>query len=359
MSAAERQNFIDWMKTIGMFLIVTGHVIGGPFAAFNQISQPAYTKQLGVAFFVFIAGWGLANVTKPSLFTVYKRLYAIFAYGILFAIFFSAYYYLTKGELQLSNYSPFVFGANVLFNNFPANPTTWYIGTYFHIVLFWFVFLRKLTVSPMVLIGAFLTENIIRIALLAMELNFVAYMLFPNWLTVFMLGQYLHNTKDNPSPKVALMFAFAWGIVAVTWSNIMPVFSIGEGFPQRQVGNGNGLNLIIQSLLISIVYLLSTWLFFELTRRLPSSRVVQFLSRNTIIVFIIHIPIIFDFHSTWYRILRDTPLFEWRQESLILLVYILTMLVSEIITKVMNLERWKGPLWNVVSPALVKLGLTK
>ena len=71
-----------------MFLIVYGHVVGDPFNPFNQITQPAYTKQLGVAFFVFITGWSLANDNRNGLRVVFNRLFAIYFYGILFALLF-------------------------------------------------------------------------------------------------------------------------------------------------------------------------------------------------------------------------------------------------------------------------------
>ena len=45
----------------GKLLIVFGHVIGDPQNPYNLVTQPAYTKQVGVALFVFITGWGLAN----------------------------------------------------------------------------------------------------------------------------------------------------------------------------------------------------------------------------------------------------------------------------------------------------------
>ncbi|WP_343074996.1 acyltransferase family protein [sulfur-oxidizing endosymbiont of Gigantopelta aegis] len=63
----KHQHFVDWMKALGMFLIVYGHVVGNPLNIFNLISQPVYTKQIGVAFFVFITGWSLANESKKGL----------------------------------------------------------------------------------------------------------------------------------------------------------------------------------------------------------------------------------------------------------------------------------------------------
>jgi peptidoglycan/LPS O-acetylase OafA/YrhL len=50
-----RVDYIDWLKAVGIFLIVFGHYFGEPY---NQFTQPIYPKQLGVDFFVFMMGWG-------------------------------------------------------------------------------------------------------------------------------------------------------------------------------------------------------------------------------------------------------------------------------------------------------------
>jgi hypothetical protein len=94
----------------------------------------------------------------------------------------------TRHGLQLSNYLPFVVGANVLVNAFPANPTTWYIGTYIHLLLLWALVLRRITVGPRLLIGVLAAEVLIRALLLTAAGAFVAYMALSNWITVLLLG---------------------------------------------------------------------------------------------------------------------------------------------------------------------------
>ncbi len=354
--ANNHQNFIDWMKAVGMLLIVAGHVIGDPYSAFNQIAQPAYTKQLGVAFFVFIVGWGLSNVRQPSFYTVYSRLFAIYFWGILFALFFTCLFYLSKSQLQLSNYLPFMVGINVVFNNFPANPTTWYIGTYIHILLLWFFFLRHHPVSKLTIALALVIENGIRIPLLMSDQNFIAYMLVPNWLTVFVLGCYLHQQADRPSMKKAMIIAMAWLLVAVTWTYVMGYLSFGKGLPTRSIDLAQPWASVLQSSLISLVYLLSTWLFFQFARCLPASRLVRFLARNTLINFIIHLPIIFAFHPTWYAWLDNFQPIE-RRISLIFLVYISCAVVSEILHRLFPYQRLKQPLWQLLLPLFRMLHL--
>lgn len=344
-ATTQRQNFIDWMKAIGMFLIVAGHVIGDPNAVFNLVSQPAHTKQLGVAFFVFVAGWGLANVSHPSWHTVYKRTYLLLAYGLASALFFSAIFYYFKGTLQLSNYLPLFLGINVLFDNFPANSTTWYIGTYIHIVLLWFFVTRHLSVNTATLCIAFLIEFIVRTILISAGVSFIAYMLFTNWLTVFLLGHYLHNSADDSSLKNALLTGFCWVVVAVAWSLGLGMFTIEHSLPFNHLVMNSSLAVPLQSFFISTIYLLSTWLFFHFTRRLPSNAIVQFFSRNTILIFIIHLPIIFAFHPTYYQWLEG-PLFDYRRISLILLVYLGSAVLSEVLTRLLRLERFRDRIWE-------------
>ena len=76
-----QQHFIEWMKAVGMTFIVIGHIFGGTDVLFNSVSAPIYTKQLGVAFFVFIAGWGMARTLKPRILCAYQRLFPILFYG--------------------------------------------------------------------------------------------------------------------------------------------------------------------------------------------------------------------------------------------------------------------------------------
>jgi fucose 4-O-acetylase-like acetyltransferase len=134
-TAAAHQNFIDWLKATGMILIVIGHTVGSPDALFNSVSAPIYSKQLGVAFFVFVAGWGLGNHHRPRFEEAFKRLFPILFYGGVCALLMSAITWIDIHDLAESNYLPLALGVNVFLNYFPANPTTWYIGMYLHLVL--------------------------------------------------------------------------------------------------------------------------------------------------------------------------------------------------------------------------------
>lgn len=97
-------HFIDWMKSLGMFLIVFGHVAGGSIL---YLTPPINAKQLGVAFFIFTVGWGLARESRDRLQVVYNRLFPVFLLGLGFAVVMSAVVFVTQRGLNKSNYLPF------------------------------------------------------------------------------------------------------------------------------------------------------------------------------------------------------------------------------------------------------------
>ncbi len=344
----ERQNFIDWMKAVGMFFIIVGHVVGSPYNLFNLASQPIYTKQLGVCFFIFIMGWGLANEHRTSFQVVFKRAFPIYFYGIAFALLLSVIFAFTKNDINESNYLPFMLGINVFFNNFPANPTTWYIGTYLHVLLFWFFFIRGRQVTNTHLVIALFIEISIRALLLYFNKHFVAYMLLPNWITVFMLGGYLFQRKDTHWRPRAVFIVSAWIIVVAYWASPLNTLVLSGSFPFRQFTNQIATTeswaSILLSIVISVVYLLNTFVFFELFRRLPCLGIVKFFARNSLITFIIHMPLVYALNNYVYLYFED-----WVQRTvLILLIFIGTAIISELIQKIVNVRYFQDKAWRVI-----------
>src|SRR5262245_9230597 len=96
-------DFIDWMKALGMLLIVYGHIAGDSIV---HLTPPIYPKQLGVAFFIFIIGWGLARESRHRLQVVYNRLFPVFVLGLSFAVVVSAVAFTMERGLNKSNYLP-------------------------------------------------------------------------------------------------------------------------------------------------------------------------------------------------------------------------------------------------------------
>ncbi len=343
----ERQSFIDWMKTFGMLLIVTGHVIGDPFNVFNRITQPLYTKQLGVSFFIFIIGWGLANEARTGARVLFNRVFPVYFYGLLCAVFLSGIFYFLKGDINESNYLPFIFGLNVFFNHFPANSTTWYIGTYLHILLFWFFFMRSREIKKRHLVFSFLCENMVRCLLISWNKEMIAYMLLPNWLTVFLLGSYLHKKRDAVLNSKVFVLISIWVAIVLFWSSSFNLLSFDRSFPFREPSwEQQIIALPLRSFMISCLYLANTLLVFEVFRRLPSFRVVSFFARNTLIIFIIHIPIIFELSGYFYETFGF--LGELKRLALIVVLFVGLALFSEWVQTIINLKLLREKAWNAV-----------
>jgi peptidoglycan/LPS O-acetylase OafA/YrhL len=226
--AAARLPFIDWMKAVGMLLIVYGHVVGG---ISNFGTPPIYQKQLGVAFFLFVAGFSLARDARPPRRLVVTRLFEIVLVGTLFAVVSSLASAAAGGRGQLSNYLPMLGGVNVLRNGFPANPTTWYIGTYIHVIVLWAVAVRHVAVTPAVIAASLGLEVAIRAVLWPRAGGYVAYMLLTNWMTPFLLGVYAgRRPPDTRYP--------AWATAAAAVAVALPlasglVWSYDADFPFR------------------------------------------------------------------------------------------------------------------------------
>ncbi len=339
----KHQSFVDWMKAMGMLLIVTGHVFGDPFHIFNSVSQPIYTKQLGVAFFVFITGWSLANETRDGFRVVFNRIFPIYFYGFLFAVLLSTVYFSVGADINESNFLPFIGGINVFFNYFPANPTTWYIGTYLHLLLFWFFFIRGKEIGKRHLVMAFLFENIVRCTLLYWDQNMVAYMLLPNWLTVFILGGYLYKQRDSRWTLKVVWLSIFWVLVLVFWSSSFNLLHFDKSFPFRTLLFDGLWELPLRSLLISTIYLASTLVVFEITRRLPLFRIVSFFARNTLIIFIVHMPIIYAL-SQYFDSISDVVLV--RKIVLVFMIYVGLAMISELVQKPINVKYYSNKSWN-------------
>lgn len=291
-----RLAFIDWMKAIGMFLIVFGHVVGGPL---NALTPPIYQKQLGVAFFLFVTGFTLARETRPVGRVVVNRLFEIVLVGGAFAVLVTLASLASGGRGQFSNYLPLLLGANVLVNNFPANPTTWYIGTYTHIILLWATVVRHLRVTPTLIAVVAVAEVLIRTALWTSAGTFIAYMSFTNWLTVWLMGLYAGRTAHTPAP--------AWTSVAAAVAVAAPlvcglIWPFDDGFPFRALPAAGPWARLVASVGVSFFYAGATWLAFRATSRLARSSTVEFLAAQTVVVFVVHMPVyhlLAPLMSTW------------------------------------------------------------
>ena len=341
-SNAKHQDFIDLMKAVGMFLIIYGHIVGDPSNLYNLLAQPVHTKQIGVAFFVFLTGWGLANNTRPPLRAVFNPFYF---YGILFAVFLSALFFFTKNDTNPTNYMPFILGINVFVNYFPANPTTWYIGTYLHILLLWYFLFQGKTIGKKHLVVAFVIENTVRSVIMAWHQDYIAYMLLPNWLTVFLLGMYFHQKQQERTTPFVFILIAAWIGVFIVSTSVASVIGFDGEFPFRNMTSDFALSVPLESLLISATYIVHTLLFFEIARRLPGHAIISFFARATLITVIIHMPLILETHKYFYKLFASGDV---ARIVFIFVIYIGTALIAETVQRSVDIKSVGNRVWNAI-----------
>ncbi len=298
---AARLSFIDWMKAIGMLLIVYGHSAAGTH---YFITDPIYVKQLGVAFFVFVMGFTLARESRPASFVIFSRVFPVFLYGFFFAVLMSVIGLWIRRDPAESNYLPLLLGINVGFNSFPANPTTWFIGTYFHLVVIGTLLIRHWKLSWLWLAAWIPVSVCIRAYLLAFELPYIAYMLLTNWMSVLLVG-FLFGKRmscvstDGSDRKADWVFLLSLGACLFgVWPLMVSPMGFSNDFPFELIATASQpTTLLITSFFAETIYLLGTLFVFRLSLLLPWSHAIEVLARNSLFVFIVHMPLIYALHS--------------------------------------------------------------
>lgn len=349
-------HFIDWLKALGMLLILLGHVFGSTEILYNHVSAPIYTKQLGVAFFVFITGWSLANDQRSPMRIVFNRLFPIYFFGLACAISISTIGLLTGSDPNESNYLPFLLGLNVFLDYFPANPTTWYFGLYIHLILFWYFFMahRKITLVH-VLIGV-LFEIALRTLLIDLDSfsadwngKFTAYMILPNWLTPFLLGAYLRHIGDTRWRPQTTLLAISWAGVIALWGYYNAHLEFKGSFPFLTPSNDSTLNVALCSALITALYSLHTLVAFDILRRLPLPKFIAFLARNTLLTVILHMPLIYAYVDLIYERIADPTL---KRLVVVAILYLGISLFSEMVNRLVPMKKISNAMWHAVARPL-------
>jgi hypothetical protein len=123
-----------------------------------------------------------------------------------------------------------------------------------------------------------------------------------NWLDVLLLGLMVGCGRFNPRHgflPLACIVPLLWPVLLrmVGWQLTFPFMSLG---PSR---SDFGSTLLVSGL-VSATYLTYTWSAFRITRWLPASHVAAFFARNSVIVFILHMPV-------YYMLEFVLPRFEW------------------------------------------------
>ncbi len=281
---------LDWMKAIGICVIVYGHVAHATTVSWVP---PIYVKQFGVALFLFAAGFALARERRSPIEAVISRVMPVYMFGLATAAAISAAGLLFGTGLATSNYLPFAAGANVLFDNFPANPTTWYLGTYVHALLLWALVFSRHRPGAAVIVAALAIEMTARIVLREWAGPYVAYMLITNWLSVFIAGLMM---GARPTAKARGGAAVYLAVLAV----LIGAISFGAGrlnpvpeFPFMTFGDESVLDRMVFSILVSALYLSSALLVFKATEHAPAPAAVRFFARNSLIIVLLHMPLFF------------------------------------------------------------------
>ena len=291
----ERVDALDTMKALGLTVIVYGHVAHATTVA---LAPPIYVKQFGVAFFLFAAAFSLARERRSPVSAVVRRLRPVYGYGLALALVLTALGAASGTGLALSNYLPFAGGVNVVRDAFPVNPTTWYIGTYVHALLLWAVLLRHVVVKRWMIAAAIVVEIPVRAALMQFAGPYVAYMLLTNWTSVLLLGFYCGSRQPAPerhAPVAAAGFAtllavLLAGSAAIFWNLLQTV----PTFPLMTIAPGSGWSAaLIVAAGTSWCYFVTTLLVFAVARRLPAPALAKFIARNSLIVFLVHMPVYF------------------------------------------------------------------
>ncbi|MGH8564791.1 MAG: acyltransferase family protein [Gammaproteobacteria bacterium] len=297
--------FVDWLKTVGISLIVYGHVAA---ATTTTWTPPVYPKQLGVAFFVWAMGYTLAHERRTVWRVLYNRSFEVLLFGTACALLMSLIGLARSWDIAESNYLPLALGFNVFINAFPANPTTWFIGTYLHLLLLWAFLLRTTRITPWVLAGSCVLEILGRAALIEFAGGYVAYMQLLNWLTVFLMGIAMGRRSPIPRqvdrivPILAVALVLCWPVALgyVTWKLTFPFMS--------PTSTGPGVATLGTSLGASFVYLVYTYAASQVAHLCPRARVVEFFAKNTLIVFIAHMPLYYGMEALLRRSVPDYAL---------------------------------------------------
>jgi hypothetical protein len=278
------------MKALGMSVIVYGHVA---HATTVPLTPPIYLKQFGVAFFLFATGFTLARERRGAGETVFNRLFQMYLFGLSLAFLLTILSVLGGGRGAPSNYLPFAAGLNVAVNNFPANPTTWYLGTYVHFMLIWAVWLRRIRVRTWMVLAVVAIEIPIRALLMASAGPFVAYMLVTNWAAVFLLGMARGADADDAVRTHPKRYAAALVGGLAVWGVAMHFLPFEPTFPfMTLIGWPHAAGLVFVSASVSFLYVGTTVLLFEAIRQIETAPTpVILVARNSLIIFLVHMPV--------------------------------------------------------------------
>jgi peptidoglycan/LPS O-acetylase OafA/YrhL len=339
-----RTDFLDWMKAAGISVIVYGHVA---HATTVPLTPPIYLKQLGVVCFLFATGFTLARESRPTSRVLFGRLFPIYLFGLATAAFLTMLGAVSGTGLALSNFYPFLGGMNVVFDNFPANPTTWYLGTYLHLLIVWALWLRGVRIRGWMIALALAIEIPVRTVLMATAGPYVAYMLLTNWSAVFLCGLWLGGKPLTVPQHHVTPYALALAGAGAAWAMTLQGMPLEPTFPFMTLAGWPLLwGALAVSAAVSLVYLAAARLIFETTRRLTAPAPVRFIARNSLIIFLAHMPVFLAL-SPWLTSLGWSY---WERVAVHLLICLPGLaLLSEVMTAAVKPKQLGARLFDGVT----------
>lgn len=345
----QRLGWIDWLKAMGITIIVYGHI--ADYTIFH-LTRPVYPKQLGVVFFFLILGFMLARDQRAVRTIIFNRFFELFLFGIGIALLLTAISLAQGQQILKSNYAPFVLGFNVFFDHFPANPTTWYIGTYIHFVLLGAILLRRIRISVWLLLPVIFLEIITRALLIRYSGDFVAYQVLPNWISVFLVGALLGRLNWMPTSRRRWFAIGSLAAILILWPWISGQWGVEKTFPFMRLLIGDGFaRLLATSLAVTTIYLAFGLIAYTIFSEVRSPRVVRFLADNTLIVFIGHMPLLYALQPSLEKAIES----QWQRIAVGMLIYlVLLAFVSQLVRSIIRApvlrERIRGLKWNTRPP---------
>ena len=337
--------FVDWLKTFGLALIVYGHVA---MRTSPLVVPPIYQKQLGVAFFVFAMGFTLARERRSHWRVAYNRVFEVWMMGLLFALLMSAIGLKFWGDANESNYLPLAVITTFYMNDFPANPTTWYIGTYIHLLLAWAFVLRRVRLTPAGLLALAISEIMVRALLIVVMGRYSAYMFLGNWITLLALGMWIGQHEPLPVVKSRWNAAALLLVLVIGWPVAARQLPWRLEFPFMDLPLGTWTSAFIVSVCCSAVYFAYTTVTYAFARTLPASAVARFFARNTVVVFIVHMPVYYLMQ--W--LLVPITSYPMRVTLEFFVCFVVLAVVSEGVRAVLRPEQLRERLGNYLAPVL-------
>jgi fucose 4-O-acetylase-like acetyltransferase len=132
--------------------------------------------------------------------------------------------------------------------------------------------------------------------------RYVAYMAVPNWATVLMLGWWFgqRERRGERSYRRYRKWPFIVGaaaalaLAATGWLWVSSQVPIERTFPFMRVAAVTpGTGALFVSSTVTVLYAAATLLVFQTFHRVHAPALVTFVSRNTLLIFLLHMPLFY------------------------------------------------------------------